>query len=92
MVIQDKIQHSQSFCFVLLFLSFTSKLQKSIILFFFIGKYIMLDPTTQVRQACCYSVLPDATSSEADDVFPAGACTYNTHIHYIYTNIQLLAA
>lgn len=52
----------------------------------------MLDPTTQVREACCYSVLPDATSSEADDVFPAGACTYNTHIHYIYTNIQLLAA
>lgn len=64
-----------------------SRQEKTVIIsdIFFRGKYIMPHPTAQDRRGYCSSMSPGPTSSEAEDVFPAGACTQSTLIRHIYT-------
>lgn len=47
----------------------------------------MSHPTAQEKRGYGSSMSLGPTISEAEDVFPAGACTQGTHIHPIYTRL-----
>lgn len=47
----------------------------------------MPHPTAQEKRGYCSSMSPGPTSSEAEEVFPVGACTKSTRIYHIYTQL-----